>query len=223
MATEQFESLAAHLDVSVGHENILELLEIGMALEGLSNKVVVLLDEYRSGFECKLCRGKGKVNRSSRCVCDPVDPDPESALKPGTRDRRGNKCESCDGDYLSKRIDDIVTCPECNGKGGMLLIPDSAKSLPTTGIVVSCGPEVTKIKVKHRVICSPYSGVFLPMKGNSLVKIYTEDEPLCYLYNINPDSYSGIDQEMIQNGKLVPLNTPKFIEHDTPLAETENM
>lgn len=216
---EKFEAIIPTLDVNLGEENILEMIEIGMALEGMSNKIVVLLDEFRSGYECVLCRGKGKVNNTSRCLCDPIPPDPEGN-KPGTRDRRGNKCELCDGDYLSKRSDSIITCPKCNGKGGLLEIPDTAKALPTTGVVVSIGPNVTKVKLNHRVICSPYSGTFLPMKGKATVKIYTEDEPLAYLYNMTKET---IEKEMIQRGKLIPLATSKFIEYDTPLGETQNM
>lgn len=180
-----FEPAEAHLSVDLGHENYLELPDLKLAIEGLGDKVVVLMDSFKSGYECPQCRGTGKIRST---VVD-------GAIRP---------------------------CDKCNGKGHTLFIPDTAKSLATTGVVVSIGPDVHKILLHRRVICSPYSGVFLPMKGNVQIKIYHQHEPMAYLYNLNDSG--DYEEEMIdRNNKIIELDTTKFVEVDTPLPESQNI
>jgi co-chaperonin GroES (HSP10) len=187
MSEETFASLeaaVAHLNVDLGHENILEMPDLRLAIEALPNKIVVLLDKFKSGYECTKCKGSGKLR--SLVV--------EGALR---------------------------TCDQCNGRGASLIIPQNAQSIATTGVVVSIGEGVTKIKLHSRVICGPYSGVALPMKGNIEVKIYHEDEPLAVLYNLNPNG-TLVKKSIDEDNQIIELDTSKFVEHDTPLAETNN-
>lgn len=179
-----FEAAEAKLAIDLGHENFLELTDLGLAIEAMPGKVVVVLDKFKSGYECPQCKGNGRIR---------------STLVEGTT-----------------RI-----CDKCDGKGHILFIPDKAKSIATTGVVVSIGEGVSKVKLHRRVICTPLSGVALPMKGNIEIKVYYENEPLAYLHNINSDS--TITQEMLDEKKeIIELDTTRFVEHDTPLAETSN-
>ena len=199
--------------VDDGEPNIIGLIELGVGLEAVGDNILVLIDSYRSGYECTVCKGTGKLHRVSRCVCDPDISDDRLDFPRGSRNRFGAECETCNGSYLEMRIDDVVTCNKCEGKGAILVIPENAKSLPTTGIILSMGPEVTRkgIALNKRVVCTPHSGVGLPMKGNIPVKVYRQHEPLCVMYNIKKDGTANKDEP----GELV---SNQFVELDTPLG-----
>lgn len=214
--------LSAQVDVELGFYNVLEITELGIGIEALGDKIVVLMDSYRSGYECTTCKGIGKIKNEVRCVCDPLDWDENKNVARGTRNRFGEPCLECMSNYMQKRKTEIVTCPTCKGKGSTLIIPDSAKSLPTTGIVISCGPDVTKIKNHCRIIATPHSGIYIPMKGNVPVKIYHEYEPLAYIYNINPE-HDKIEEMIDQNYKIIDIPSSGFIEYDTPLGKDKNI
>lgn len=207
----------AMINVEAGEDNIVGLIELGVGLEAVGDNIIVLIDNYRSGYECTACKGTGKLRRFVRCICDPDIPDSDLDFPRGTRNRFGAVCKACSGQYLTVRIDDVVTCHKCNGRGATLVIPENAQSLPTTGIILSMGPEVTRkgIAINKRVICTPHAGVFLPMKGNIPVKVYRQHEPLCNMYNIKKDGTA--DKE--KAGELV---TNQFVEHDTPLGTQHN-
>jgi predicted RNA-binding Zn-ribbon protein involved in translation (DUF1610 family) len=219
---EIIEALAPKLDVGLGNENFLELPELNVAFEGISNKIIVLLDRYTSGYECPKCKGMQKVTRTTRCKCDPVDFDPEKHLEPGTKNRHGALCEDCNGDFMSKRTSTVIDCPMCKGKGGNIIIPDSAKSLPTTGVVLSKGPDVTRIRLHRRIIATPYSGTFLPMKGNARIKVYTENEPLCYLHNMTKEGVVIENMVNMEANTITDLDVTNFVEIDIPLPDGTN-
>lgn len=203
----------AQVSVDEGEPNIIGLVELGIGLEAVGDNILVLIDSYRSGYECTACKGTGKLRRVVRCVCDPDIEDSKLDFPRGERNRFGAECEACHGSYLETRVDDVVVCHKCEGKGATLVIPETAKSLPTTGIILSIGPDVTRkgIALNKRVICTPHSGVGLPMKGNIPVKVYRAHEPLCVMYNIKKDGTS--DKE--KAGELV---SNQFVELDTPLG-----
>ncbi len=217
-----FKEMTAQLDINLGFDNVLELTDLGIGIEALGDKIVVLLDSYRSGYECTKCKGIGKLRQFSRCKCDPVDWYEETHLPRGERNRFGELCELCGGDYMSKRLDLVVECPQCKGKGATLIIPQSAQSLPTTGVVVSVGPLATKIKKHCRIVASPYAGTYIPMKGNIPVKIYHQHEPLAYIYNINPE-HIKLEEMIDKNKQLIDLPVSDFIELDTPIPDTQNI
>jgi hypothetical protein len=216
----RYERTLAELDVNAGDTNVIGLMEIGIGLEAVGDNILVLIDSYRSGYECTQCKGTGKLRQISRCVCDPDVPDTDLSKERGARNRFGRidaPCLDCGGDYLSERVNKIVECPACKGKGAMLIIPDSAQSLPTTGVILSKGPDVTRsgIELNKRVVCTPHSGVFLPMKGNIPVKCFRQHEPLCVMYNLKQEG--GFEKN--DPGELA---TSKFVEYETPLGEKYN-
>lgn len=213
--------LEARVDVELGYNNILEITNLGIGIEAIGDKIVVLMDSFRSGYECTGCKGVGKVKNEIRCKCDPPDWNADTNLTPGTRNRFGEPCLECMGNYKQKRKFEVQTCPTCKGKGSTIIIPDSAKSLPTTGIVISCGPDVTKIKLHSRIVATPHSGIYIPMKGNVPVKIYHEYEPLAYIYNINPE-HGKIEEMIDSDHKIIDIPSSGFIDYDTPLGEDKN-
>ena len=67
----------------------------------------------------------------------------------------------------------------------MLVIPESAKSLPTSGRVVSKGPQCTKVNIGERYLFGVHVGYFLPFKGNILLRCMREHEILCRIYSLD--------------------------------------
>ena len=151
--------------------------------EALGEKILVSIDIFKSGYECKVCLGKKRVE--TKCLC-------EENEHPGARysneeikairealgsniadERAALHCPECRGDYVSMRK--IDTCNACKGRGAVLHLPDSSKNLPTTGIIVSIGnlvdPVKANFKVGDRIVFGPYAGQMLPTKVGLLFKI----------------------------------------------------
>lgn len=170
------------VEITANSSNVLELTDLNIGLKAANGNIFVLIDHYRSGYECPTCHGIGKMREITSCVCD----NPENEFGPGVRNRFGAACEACMGDYLSKRVDKEVTCPNALCKDGHILhIPDKAKILPTTGIIMSVGPDVKYAEINNRVVFGGQSGTFLPMRGNTLVKALREHEIMGYVVAID--------------------------------------
>jgi co-chaperonin GroES (HSP10) len=114
--------------------------EVGtVKFAAFGDRYLVVEDEFRSGYECQSCNGSGRV------ACMYCDGKGEYE-----RDGRSFKCSSCSGGKL--------TCPQCGGKGGLLVIPDISKRRPTTGQVVSCGEKTKYFKFGDNVMFSNFAG-----------------------------------------------------------------
>jgi co-chaperonin GroES (HSP10) len=154
------------VDYKVDEEKNMVLVVGGkIALRAIEDKIIVLLDKFRSGYECKMCDGTGEGRRCRDC-------------KNGVNSR-GFTCKICEGNpdrWVGK------SCPECRGKGSSIIIPDSAKALPTSGTIVSVGPECTKRRLGQRIVFGAHVGFFLPFKGNVRLRMMREYEPLCELF-----------------------------------------
>jgi co-chaperonin GroES (HSP10) len=129
----------------------------------LGDRVIIVEDEFKTGYECGVCGGSGKAPCGE---CGGV----------GTRNRGAVtvRCPHC--------ANGAVTCPECNGKGGLLVAPEISQRRPTTGKVASAGPACKTLKVGQAVMYSNYAGyvVDLARAGkNVTVRILHETEVLC--------------------------------------------
>lgn len=156
------------VDYSTG-DNLVLVVAGKIALEAVEDKILILMDRFRSGYECSMCSGSGEGRRCIDCT--------------NGVNSRGFKCKVCEGEpdkWLGK------TCPQCKGRGSTIIIPDSAKALPTSGTIVSAGPSCTKRKVGERVVFGAHVGFFLPFKGNVRLRMMREHEILCLLYIIDP-------------------------------------
>jgi co-chaperonin GroES (HSP10) len=166
--------------------NVISLEDVGVSMQAIEDKIIILVDQWKSGYECKECGGSGKV---------------ESTINPEI----------------------LRTCDACKGKGQTLVIPDSAKSLPSTGVVVSMGPATQYMQAKKaverakkreweskvivppndyvlgveeaesmlkeiaiqigtRVVFGVHVGTKVPIKGNIKLVIMREKEPLCVVF-----------------------------------------
>jgi co-chaperonin GroES (HSP10) len=125
----------------------------GFAARG--ERIIIREDEHKSGYECLRCMDKehrtleGKEVSVLTC---------EECKGSGKRPKAGNaeltvKCSDCGGRGFAP-------CPECGGKGTStgIIIPDSQKSEPMTGGVVSVGPDAKVYVVGDRVMFPSYAG-----------------------------------------------------------------
>jgi co-chaperonin GroES (HSP10) len=154
--------------------------------EAEGERIIVSIDIFKSGYECRTCKGKGFIEFC--CPCETKD-------RPGfmyteeqirlaqeafgdtvAQARTAMVCSSCKGDYPGARSKS--TCPECNGKQTLIHLPNESKILPTTGVVVSMGPLAVKareegkfkFKIGDRVLFSPHAGSMIPTKAGAAFK-----------------------------------------------------
>jgi hypothetical protein len=155
--------------------NIIELGAIG--LEALTDRIIILQDEYRSGYECQRCMERDVRNNVSMVKCDNCFNGTTST---------GKKCTPCNG--LA-----VVPCPECGGKGGLLASSDQDKDKrPTTGTVCSIGESVTRINLGERVMFPSYIGhsfdlAAIDIHGNTVTAVVTMcryEDLLCKLHGV---------------------------------------
>ncbi|SRR6266567_960034 len=105
--------------------------------EAMHEKILVSIDIFKSGYECKECKGKGKIE-----------------TKVG-------------------REAVFVACAACHGRGALIVLPETSKNLPTTGIVVSMGTvakEKASFKVGDRILFGAYAGTMIPTKIGLMFK-----------------------------------------------------
>jgi hypothetical protein len=182
--------------------NVIAFDDLEIGLMAIEDKIIIMLDEYKSGYECKYCKGTGKIEEPSPVV--------EGAVRK-------------------------LPCSACGGKGASIVIPDNAKSLPSTGIVVSMGPETLYQRLKKelaiigsqpglivnnyiddvkrrkeyleqeiktlpiqlgvRVVFNAHVGTFVPIRNATRVrlKIMRVTEPLCILFGTGAKERDLID------------------------------
>jgi hypothetical protein len=111
-------------------------------IEAYGDRIIVVEDEFRSGYECASCDGSGTVpcfgcNGKGSQTCGNCKGSGESSLVPGA------KCTQCKGDKVQACYvcngSRSQRCPGCDGKGGLLVVPEASARRPTTGTVVSLG------------------------------------------------------------------------------------
>lgn len=155
-----------------------------------ADKLIIRVDEFRSGMECLTClahdiRMVSSDKQVSFVPCKECD-------GKGKRQKAGNKnievkCSECEG--LG-----AVPCPDCGGRGGIIAIPQKEESAPTTGKIVSIGPDVPagKRAIGDRVMFGSYSGNRYDVAGKRSdgkeeeveLRIIRDSEVLCRIYGI---------------------------------------
>jgi co-chaperonin GroES (HSP10) len=130
------------LDMQESQSKLNTLVIGNLRLRAGGDRVLVLEDEFRSGYECLRCLGKQIVE------CDQCCGTGQSSINNTLR------CSKCEG---KKRIQ----CPDCAGKGvahGGIIIPEASIRRPTTGKIKSVGPKVTEYEVGESVIYADFVG-----------------------------------------------------------------
>lgn len=125
----------------------------------LGDRCLIQEDEFKSGYECETCGGFGKAPCTE---CGGI----------GTHGVK--KCSHC--------INGLVICPGCNGKGGLIITPDTAQRRPTTGVIVSCGEACKVLVPGQSVLYSNFAGYVIDLyrAGRPVtLRILHEPEVLC--------------------------------------------
>jgi len=117
------------------------------AFTAIGEKILISLDQFKSGYECKSCKGTGRI--SSQFTSNPV------------------------------------VCPTCEGKSvkeGGIIIPDTAKMLANSGVVVSMGvlarERCSEYKLGDRVLFSTHAGNFIPTRAGVAFKYMDWFQPI---------------------------------------------
>lgn len=170
--------------------NVVDLVNIGIKLEGIEDKIIVMMDSYKTGYECKSCGGSGKVQTKSTVV--------EGAT-------REEICTECGGKG------DILILPEISKSlptsGIVLSIGEKCRAnrelywffrLLTK---LKLRPSIpAKVTLGARVIFSPHVGTLIPFKGNIRLKIMREHEPLAVMYGADAEvrDFRELDQDFTE-------------------------
>ena len=161
------EEVASKEQINV--DNAVFIVQGGIALEAVEDKIIIMLDPFRTGYECKTCGGSGVLVVCPKC-------------KGHGKDRFDQLCPVCKGEPNKLSGE---KCPDCKGVGSLLVIPEIAKSLPTSGRIVSKGPECKKVKIGERYLFGVHVGYFLPFRRNILLRCMREHEILCRIYSLD--------------------------------------
>src|SRR5580692_7140373 len=137
--------------VSALETNVLKLGT--MTMEAHADRLLIVQDPFVSGYECTTCGGKNIVNEVSYVTCD----DCHGLGRRGTEPTKTfhefveKKCSTCEGTGR-------VVCEACQGKGGVIIVPDASERRPTTGTIASIGCDVTHFGRGMAVIYPSFAG-----------------------------------------------------------------
>ena len=178
-------------EVNIDKDNAVELVELGIQLEAVEDKIIVMMDSYKSGYECKECSGTGKV---------------KSTFVEGAE----RECEACNGKgatlvipEISKSLPTLGTVMSVGEKTrwAKYLSGEWAKDVPDWVLNEAKSwneakiNEERKIKVRPgaKVLFQPHVGTMIPFKGNIRLKIMREYEPLAVIYGTDIDARQFMD------------------------------
>ena len=149
-----------------------------LALEAMGDLLIVVEDRFKSGFECPVCNSNGQYNdimsdsierKKTKIPCEACNQTGKSLVNPEI------VCKVCRGEKE-------VICPSCGGSGGTLITPEVAQRRPTTGTVMSSGPETKFLSPGDRVLYSLFAGSAIQFKQRATVRIMHEHEVMCRLH-----------------------------------------
>ena len=165
------------------------------ALRAIGHRILVLEDEFKSGYECKDCGGTGHT-------------DMQCSYCKGTGMFRGlpdlGACPDCQvGTYAERKSFGYVLCPTCKGKSGVLVIPDDAKRRPCTGKILSRGSLVTEFEVGTRVMYTNYTGTDFEIQGGIKLRIMLDHDVMAEYRRLKPSTNietGAIAKELQEHG-----------------------
>lgn len=194
-ATEKFAQEAAkrakieHLDnrLLLRQEGNKVIVGNHLALEiRAGDNIMILEDEYVDGIVCKDCKGTGKVEPTCvKCEGSGLELD-DKVIQAVNGPPPTRSCGRCEGQGKYQR-----ECKVCHGTGKSIVLAPQAVAKPTSGKIVSMGPDCCIYEMGDRVAYSGYTGHLLPFKGNNRLRVMAEREPFCLITNLETDSEHG--------------------------------
>ena len=148
------------------------VLKLGaLTMEAFNDRLLVIEDEFRSGYECFDCVGKKKIKSPEleELVCENCSGTGQSVINKEAR------CSRCKGSGRT-------LCPTCKGKGGVIVVAQASERRPTTGTVVSIGEKVERAQRGESVIYTSFSGhvydLELPGGEQIVIRVIQESDIL---------------------------------------------
>jgi hypothetical protein len=185
VAAPEMERVEESLKVDTSSvENVIFVVAGKIGLEAVEDKMLILIDKFRSGYECKDCNETGHY---INCQC-------EREGTPGKVKTRlhEKECPYCTGsEVVRNNRRTLDRCTSCNGTGSTLKLPENTRGIPTSGVIVSIGPLCKTRKIAERVLFGSHTGYFLPFKGNAKIRCMREDEILCKVYSVMNNEVLG--------------------------------
>ena len=157
-----------------------------LAIQSTGDRIWVLRDQFKSGYECTTCKGSRYVGACELCL--------------GSGEVKKQECRSCKGNGKKE-------CPDCQGKGvksGGLIVPETSQKPPETGTILSCGPDVVDFKEGDHVVYSSYAGTELNFKGAGRMRVLVPKEVLGLVFGLNSEGetigFIEPDQDLVDAG-----------------------
>src|SRR5271154_5095467 len=115
---ELVERPAKELDVKQV-DNTVFVVAGKIALEAVENKILILIDKFRSGYDCKDCNETGIY---ASCEC-------ERRGTPGRiiSGKFDKVCPYCEGSETIRNTRRGSACSTCKGTGSTLVMPENAR------------------------------------------------------------------------------------------------
>lgn len=152
-------------------------------MEASGDRIIVEEDKFKTGYECRTCDGE----RFSKNPCGNCNGTGKEGLE--------QICRPCEGTGKSY-------CSTCQGRGGSIIVPETAAKRPTSGIIRSIGKDVNTIydelhrpigvrldnsgtpwlKIGDRVMYALFAGIAIQFKQRGVCRILHENEVMCKLY-----------------------------------------
>lgn len=184
-------------EINIDNDNAVELTELKIQLEAVEDKIIVIIDPYKSGYECSDCGGTGKIK--SPVVIDAV-----------------KECPACNGKgaliVVPEMAKSLPTLGRVVSVGEKTRWAQHLKELTeytldhndygrlneaeTTGEnrrFFQRREKTIKIRPGAKVLFQPYVGTMIPFKGNLRLKIMREHEPLCVIYGTDIEAKNFMD------------------------------
>lgn len=174
------------IDVKQDNLNIIELSDLGISLEAVEDKIMILVDGYRSGYECNTCKTTGKV--SSDVVQGALRDCPDCKGKGRTLEIPDNaKSKPSTGvvvsmgpktDYMVERTAMTYWSREMQRTAGTNEYEvDFEQFKEAEQRALNCS-----IQIGTRVVFGVHVGTPIPFKGNIHIQIMRQHEPLCKVF-----------------------------------------
>ncbi len=146
------------------------ILNDKIALRPIGDRILVQVDPFKSGFECKTCNGVGHTDEVCGNCKGKKFEEVGEFIQP---------CRACSvGISGARKSHGFKLCPDCHGKQATIIIPEDAEKPPTTGKVLAIGLQVTEFKVGTRVLFSNYTGTRLDIAGLDL-RVMKQHDVFC--------------------------------------------
>lgn len=171
-------------------------INLGISSVGLScigDQIIVLEDKFRTGYECSKCDGE--------CYLDEKCEFCNGTGKENYGTEQETICRMCCPRNLMDSFGVIPgkkICDRCGGKGSVIIAAPISQQKPSSGLIVSTGPDVLPdcrvinnitgqrwsypMKIGDRVLYSRFAGSAIELKQKAVIRVLHAHEVLCKLY-----------------------------------------